>query len=86
MTFPPGNSLHRLQAVITSLGDGMAEVPRDVQGSPFIQQRNLATLRAVLRNVPREILAEALADMLRDQYGKARASLVLRDALEGVEK
>lgn len=64
---------------------GMGEAPRDVQGSPFIAHRNLANLRAALANVPREIAAEALADMLATRHGKARASLILRDAARIVE-
>ena len=90
MTFPPGNSLRpfadslrNLRAAITPVG--MGEVPRDVQDSPFVARSNLMNLRNAINNIPREILAEALADILAARFGKARASLVLRDALEIVE-
>lgn len=87
MTFQSGNSLHPLADAIANLGAaiGMGEVPRNVQNSPFIARRNLTNLRDAINNVPREILAEALADILVARFGKARASLLLRDAVKITE-
>lgn len=58
---------------------GMGEPPRDVQGTPYVDRRNLQNLRAALDNVPHEILADAIADALIRRFGKVRASFIGRD-------
>lgn len=46
----------------------------------------IRTARAALNDTDPEILVELLADTLTARFGKVRASLILRDALAGVEK
>jgi hypothetical protein len=67
------------------LSDAELSAALGPQASPMVQRSNLTLLRAALRNVPRELLPDALADMLADHYGKARASITLRDAVRIVE-
>lgn len=88
-TLRPGNSLQPLADMIDThvMNDGgpADPMPRDVQNSPYVERANLCNLRAAINNVPHEVLHRALADMLAHRFGKTRASLVLRDAVEIVE-
>lgn len=46
----------------------------------------IRTARAALNDTDPEILVELLADTLTTRFGKVKASMILRDALAGVEK
>ena len=46
----------------------------------------IRTARAALNDTDPEILVELLADTLATRFGKVKASMILRDALAGVEK
>ena len=46
----------------------------------------IRTARAAVNDLSAETLAEFLGDTLSARFGKVKASLILRDALAGVEK
>lgn len=46
----------------------------------------IRTARAALNDTDPEILVELLTDTLTVRFGKVKASMILRDALAGVEK
>lgn len=46
----------------------------------------IRTARAAVNDLSAETLAEFLGDTLTARFGKVKASMILRDALAGVEK
>lgn len=52
----------------------------------LVQAALMRTARAAIDGVKPELMAEFLADTLAAKFGKVKASLILRDALAGVEK